>query len=368
MTMPSAQAMRTALATRDKTYDGRFFYGVITTGIFCRPSCTARRAKAENLRFFSDTGGALRAGFRPCKRCLPMTTHPEFTRLVAIARYIESHAEDRLTLTELAQQAALSASRLQRVFKSAFGVSPKVFQDAIRMKRFKAALKTDGSIIDAIFATGLGSGGRIHEEAKRRIAMTPNAYRQGGDKELITYVCRRTVLGNILMAATERGICSVEFGQDTPSLVSQLHKEFPGAKISPITSGHNPELDAWIDALNTHLSQGTPRPELPLDLRGTALQIGVWRFLLKMSEGETISYRELATRVEKPRAIRAVANACAANRIGVLIPCHRVLRSDATLGGYRWGFARKRALLEMERRRLKGKEEAEHLAEIQTTR
>ena len=351
--MPSVREMRTALLARNKIYDGRFFYGVITTGIFCRPSCTSKQARAENLCFFLDTGEALRAGFRPCKRCHPMTTYPGLTRLVAIARYIESHAEERLTLAQLAKQAFLSASRLQRVFKSAFGVSPKVFQDAIRMKHLKAVLKTDGSIIDAISTTGFGSSGRIYEEAKRRIGMTPSTYQRGGDEESITYICRRTVLGDTLMAATKRGICSIEFGEDTLSLVSQLHKEFPRARISPITSVQSPELDAWIDALNTHLKQGIPRPELPLDLRGTALQIRVWHFLLKMIEGETISYRELAAQVEKPRAIRAVASACAANRIGVLIPCHRVLCSNATLGGYRWGLARKRALLEIENRRSK---------------
>ena len=351
MTMPSEQAMRTAIAKRDKAYDGRFFYGVITTGVFCRPSCAARSARPENLRFFPDVESALAVDFRPCKRCRPLETTPGMTELVDIARYIEAHADERLTLSNLAAQIGLSPSRFQRVFKSAFGVSPKAYQDSFRMKRFKSALKEGGDVTDAIFSAGFGSVSRVYGEQVRNIGMTPKAYRSGGAGETIAHVCRKTTLGPMMMAATERGVCFVQFGENEKTLLEQLRAEFPKAKLIASTAKDTPELDAWIKALDAHISHSAPRPDLPLDLRGTAFQMKVWRFLLSVREGDAISYGELAASIEKPKAVRAVASACAANRIGVLVPCHRVLRGDGSLGGYRWGLERKRALLDAERSR-----------------
>ena len=351
MTMPSEQEMRTAIAARDKACDGRFFYGVITTGVFCRPSCAARPARPENLRFFSDVESALAEGFRPCKRCRPTEIGAGLTKLVKIARYIESHADERLTLDHLAKQSGLSSSRFQRVFKAAFGVSPKAYQDSVRMKRFKSALKEGNDVTDAIFSAGFGSVSRVYGEQLRNIGMTPSAYRAGGAGEIIAHVFRSTALGPMMMAATERGVCFVQFGKNKKTLLEQLRAEFPKAKLIASPARDTAELDAWIEALDAHISQGAPRPDLPLDLRGTAFQMKVWRFLLGIREGDAISYSELAAGIEQPKAVRAVASACAANRIGVLVPCHRVLRGDGSLGGYRWGLERKRALLDAERSR-----------------
>ncbi|MYC61403.1 MAG: bifunctional DNA-binding transcriptional regulator/O6-methylguanine-DNA methyltransferase Ada [Caldilineaceae bacterium SB0661_bin_34] len=350
MAMPSEQEMRAARAARDKTYDGRFFVAVITTGVFCRPSCTARAARPENLRFFPDADSAMASGFRPCKRCRPTDIEPELGMLVKIARHIETHADEHLTLGGLAKQAGLSPSHFQRVFKSAFGVSPKAYQDAFRMKRFKVALKKGDDVTGAIFAAGFGSISRVYGEEARNIGMTPKAYRAGGAGETIAHACRDTALGPIIMAATERGVCFVQFGKDAESLLEQLRAEFPKAKLIASAAQDTPELDAWIEALDAHISQGAPRPDLPLDLHGTAFQMMVWRFLLSVREGDLLSYGELAARIEKPKAVRAVASACAANRIVVLVPCHRVLRGNGELGGYRGGVERKRSLLDMERR------------------
>jgi len=351
MAMPSEQKMRAAVAARDKAFDGRFVYGVITTGVFCRPSCAARTARPENLRFFPNAESALTAGFRSCKRCRPLDTTSGLSKLVDIAEYIETHADERLTLAGLAKQTGLSSSRFQRVFKAAFGVSPKAYQDAVRMKRLKAALKKGDDVTGAIFSSGFGSVSRVYGEEMRNIGMTLKAYRSGGAGEIITYACRDTALGPMIMAATEQGVCFAHFGENREILLEQLRAEFPKAKLITSPAQDAPELDAWIEALDANISQGAPRPDLPLDLRGTAFQIKVWRFLLGVREGDVISYSELAAGIEKPKAVRAVASACAANRIGVLVPCHRVLRGDGSLGGYRWGLERKRALLDAERTR-----------------
>jgi len=267
-----------------------------------------------------------------------------------VAHHIESHADEPLTLASLAKLAALSPARLQKQFKEAFGVSPKAYQDAVRMRRFKQSLQDGDKVTDAIFASGYGSVSRVYGEAHRSIGMSPKTYRAGGAGEVIVYACRMTALGLMTMAATDRGVCFVEFGDDEASLMAQLRSEFPNADLNASPARNAPELDAWMDALDKHISAGAPRPDLPLDMRGTAFQVKVWQFLLSIREGDVLSYSEVAAKIDKPRAVRAVASACGKNRIGLLIPCHRVLRSDGGLGGYRWGLERKRALLEAERR------------------
>jgi AraC family transcriptional regulator of adaptative response/methylated-DNA-[protein]-cysteine methyltransferase len=271
--------------------------------------------------------------------------------LVEVARHIEEYADERLTLFNLAEIAGLSPSRLQRIFKKAFGVSPKAYQDAVRMRHFKQSLKEGDSVTDAIFSSGFGSISRVYGEATRNIGMTPKAYRAGGAGEVITYACRNTALGLMAMAATDKGVCFVQFGDNEVSLVTNLKGEFPSAELSISPAQDAPELDAWMEALDQHISKGAPRPDLPLDMRGTAFQMKVWQFLLSIREGDVLSYSEVAQQIDKPKAVRAVASACAKNRIGVLIPCHRVLRGDGSLGGYRWGLERKRALLGAERER-----------------
>lgn len=347
----SEQEMLDAVTTRDQSYDGHFFYGVMTTGIFCQPSCPSRTANPENLRFYPTIKTAMEAGFRPCKRCQPTGDTSRAKQLVQLARHIEAHADEKLTLDGLGKMIDLSASRLQRVFKASFGISPKAYQDAIRMQRFKQSLKGGDGVTEAIFSSGFGSISRVYGETSRNIGMTPKAYRAGGANEIITYACRNTALGLMIMAATARGVCFVQFGDRETTLIAQLAAEFPNATLNLSPTQHAPELDHWMEALDQHMSAGSARPDLPLDIRGTAFQMQVWQFLLSVREGDVLSYSELAKGINRPKAVRAVASACAANRIGVLIPCHRVIRGDGSLGGYRWGLARKRTLLEQERNR-----------------
>jgi len=270
-------------------------------------------------------------------------------RMVTLARYIESRPDEPLSLADLGAVVGLSASRVQRMFKEAFGLSPKAYQDALRLKHFKRALRTGQTVTDAIYDAGFGSVSRVYGEAGRQVGMPPSRYGKGGEGETIAYACRRTSLGVLMMAATDQGVCFAEFGDDETALRDQLQKEFPKARLSPSEAKASPELDAWMLALDEHLSQNKPRPDVPLDIRGTAFQTRVWKLLLSVREGEVISYTELARRLGEPKAVRAVASACGRNRIAVLIPCHRVLRSDGSLGGYRWGLERKAELLEKER-------------------
>ena len=349
MSMPSEVEMRKAIVIRDKSFNGQFFYGVITTGVFCLPSCSAKQAKPENIRFFPSIEAAMLTGFRPCKRCNPLGGNSRVKKLIEVVRYIEEHAEEKITLSSLGKVADLSSSRLQRVFKEVFSVSPKAYQDAVRMHHFKRSLKEGCGVTDAIYSSGFGSISRVYGEATRNIGMKPKAYRAGGAGEVIHYACRHTALGWMIMAATEKGVCSVQFSDDESALISLLTKEFPKAELIVSAAQNAPELDIWMHALDQHISQGAPRPDLPLDIKGTAFQIKVWQFLLSIKEGDSLSYGEVAEKIDNPKAVRAVGTACGKNPIGVLIPCHRILRSDGGLGGYRWGLERKRALLDKEK-------------------
>ena len=272
-------------------------------------------------------------------------------KFIELARYIAANADEQLTLSILAARVHLSPSRFQRVFKSIFGVSPKKFQQAARSDRFKALLRSGTDITEAIYAAGYGSGSRVYGQTMHNIGMTPKRYRAGGKGETLTWACRDTALGPILMAATDRGVCFAQFGADCESLQQQLQAEFPRAELQRYLGKSSTQLDQWIDALDAYIQNKQPRPELPLDLQGTAFQIKVWEFLLSLADGDVISYAELAQGIDKPKAARAAASACAANRIAVLVPCHRILRGDGGLGGYRWGLERKRALLDAERAR-----------------
>lgn len=269
-------------------------------------------------------------------------------RLVALARYIEANAGRKLPLSTLAARSELSPTYLQRKFKAVFGVSPKAYQDAARLKLLKGGLKAGGDVTRAIFDAGYGSTSRVYGKAIRYVGMTPNAYRAGGAGETIAYGCRATSLGLLMMGATDRGVCFAMFGDNPEVLRAQLSTEFPNASLAASPNLHQPALDDWMTALDAHLSGRAPRPELPLDLRGTAFQIQTWEFLLSIPEGEARSYGELAEGIGRPTAVRAAASACGKNRVAVLVPCHRVLRGDGGAGGYRWGADRKRTLLELE--------------------
>lgn len=341
--------MANAVAARDSAYDGRFVYAVTTTRIFCRPSCASRRPRASNIRFFADAASAAASGFRACKRCAPELPKSGIARLEKIARFVEEHAGDALPLGLLAKKAGLSPAHFQKSFKAAFGVSPKAYQDGVRSGKLKSLLKNGDKVTSAIVEAGYSSTSRVYGEASRNIGMTPSRYRAGGKGEAISYACRTTCFGPLMMAATDRGVCFAMFGTSEPALLKLLEGEFPNAELSKSAANKDRRLDAWIDALDLHLSKRGPHPDLPLDLLGTAFQIIVWKFLLSIPEGDVIGYSALATGIGKPKAVRAAASACAANRIAVLVPCHRVLRGDGGIGGYRWGVPVKEALLRSER-------------------
>lgn len=269
-------------------------------------------------------------------------------RLLKVAQTIETHADEVLNLEVLAEQAALSPFYLQRKFKALFGVSPKEFQNAIRIQRLKQSLKQGDDIAGAIFEAGYGSTSRVYEQVNQKLGMTPSDYRDGGKDLNITFALRQTVFGQIIMAATERGVCFVHFADNAAQLLQALHEEFPHASLSATPPDSNAQLDLWVAALEHHLSGKAPKPHLPLHLHGTAFQLRVWKFLMSIKDGQHVSYKAVAEGIQAPKSFRAVANACGANNIAVLIPCHRVLRGDGGLGGYRWGTERKEGILAME--------------------
>jgi len=325
MAMPTERDMAQAIKNRDPDFNGQFVYGVVTTGVFCQPACPSRLAKPQNIRYFCSNELAMLAGFRACKRCHPDNDMAEIECLVNVARYIESHLDENLSLTQLAKVSGLSSSWMQRRFKLAFGLSPKVYQDALRMGQFKQSLQAGEGITEAIFASGYSSISRVYGEASRHLGMSPKTYRAGGKGELIYYAFAEGALGLIAMAATQKGVCFAQFGESETSLIEQMNSEFSAAELIPSHAQDTLELDNWVEALNQHISQAAPRPDLPLDMRGTAFQVTVWKFLLSIKEGDVLSYSDVANGIDKPRAYRAVATACAKNRIGILIPCHRVL-------------------------------------------
>ena len=267
--------------------------------------------------------------------------------LIAVARTIATRADESWPLADLAAEFGLSPSAFQRRFTSIIGLSPKALQDAARLGRLKSALKAGSRVTDAILEAGFGSTSRVYGEAPRDLGMTLSAYRDGAAGELIHWAVRETRLGWLAMAATARGVCFAQFGDDADGLRAELASEFPKATL--LASDAGVPLDSWIAALDAHLSRAAPAPALPLDLRGTAFQMRVWRFLQGIPLGETRSYADVAQAIGAPKATRAVGTACGANRVAVLVPCHRVLRGDGGLGGYRWGLERKRALLDAER-------------------
>ncbi len=341
-----------SVQARDKEADGRFFYAVKTTGVFCRPSCAARPARRENVTFYATAAEAQAAGYRPCLRCHPLAVEgrdPQTSLMQDMAAYIAAHADEALPLARLADQAGMSPFHFQRIFKAVIGVSPKEYQAAERLRAFKDRLREGKSVLGATFDAGYGSTSRVYEKVAGGLGMTPSAYRDGGAGETIVHAVRNTALGPLMMAATGRGVCFVQFGETAGALLQQLAREFPKAHLEPAGPEAAGPLDDWMAALAEHLAGAGPRPDLPLDLRGTAFQIKVWRFLMSVKPGDVVSYTELAAGIDAPRAVRAAASACAANRVAVLVPCHRALRADGGLGGYRWGVERKRALLDAER-------------------
>ena len=346
--LPSEAEMRCAIANRDAAYDAVFLYGVVTTGVFCLPSCAARPARPENLRFFLDAREASRAGLRECKRCRPLQAPAEHKALDTLAHYIVNHAAETFTLADLGKRVGLNPTVLQKRFVARFGVSPKALQAYERGRQLKSGLRSPQTVTESIYAAGYGSSSRFYESPEASIAMRPASYAAGGADETLYYAAGKTAVGLLLIAATGRGLCFAQFGNTKKELKDQLKLEFPKATLKPSTAEGSADLDAWLTALDQHLANKAPRPDIPLDLRGTAFQIMVWKFLLQIPRGQTRSYAEVSSSIGRASAVRAAASACGANRIAVLIPCHRVLRGDGSLGGYRWGTKRKRQLLATE--------------------
>lgn len=349
--MPNRQLsdsqMLVALSDRDASFDGQFFYGVITTGIFCKPSCTSRTPRPENIRYFSRGGEAAAGGYRACKRCHPLAKNN--ADVIAIARHIDANVGEKLLLEDLAGLADMSAGHLQKKFKAAFGLSPRQYHALARVNQLKSELRGPGNVSSAIYAAGYGSSSRVYSQAEKTLGMTPARYQDGGQGEQIRYASRKTDLGLLMIAATERGVCFAQFGDTQAELTEQLADEFPKADLQRSSAENSCELNDWIAAINESLKKAIALPELPLDLRGTAFQLLVWQFLLSIREGDVVSYTDVAAAIDRPKAVRAAASACASNRIALLVPCHRVLRSDGSLGGYRWGLEMKRQLLDQER-------------------
>lgn len=342
-----------AVQRRDAAADHAFVYGVSSTGVYCRPSCPARRARREHVRFFADPAAAAAAGLRPCRRCRPLERwqdDPEIAQLLALCRFVDLHADPLPDGGALAARAGLDAFRLNRLFRRYLTITPGDYLERERVRRIKRALRTSASVTDAIYDAGLGSSRGLYERAPRALGMTPRQYRSGGAGLTISWAIGATPLGPVCIGATDRGICYLQFGEDRDGLLAQLAAEYPRAQLAPMAPTAQPAFDAWMAALNAHLEGRVPSPDLPLDLRGTAFQVRVWNYLRSIPSGAVVSYGEAATALDMPRAVRAVASACARNRVAVLVPCHRVIRGDGDLGGYRWGLPRKRALIDAERR------------------
>lgn len=329
-----------------------FFFGVMTTGVYCRPSCPARLPLRKNVKFYRTPAEAERDGLRACLRCHPLATignDPSATRMNVICRYIESHSEEPLTLDELAMRAELSPFHFQRTFKAVVGLTPKQFIEAARLKKLKRSLRTSRNIAEAVYDVGFGSSSRVYERADTRLGMTPNQYRLGGQGINITHVTIETSLGLLMMGATDRGLCFLQFGDSAEELLETVSREYPKATLQVMQKPYSSQFNNWVSALTEHLKGGQPHLDLPIDVRATAFQMRVWRYLQSIPYGEVQSYSEVAKGIGQPTAVRAVARACASNTVALVIPCHRVIRGTGELGGYRWGLDRKRVLLDKER-------------------
>ena len=335
-----------AVAERDGTYDGRFVYAVRTTGIYCRPSCASRRPAERNVDFYDDPAAAERAGFRACKRCRPRElTEGSARRVDRARRWIDSRIDVPVKLADLARAVGAPPTSLQREFTRLVGMSPKAYHAARRAERLRAELRKGGTVSRAIFEAGYGSGSRVYEKAAHTLGMTPGSYRRGGAGEAIRYATVQSSAGRMLVAATERGVCSVALGSDDAALERSLRSEFPEAKIA----GGDAQLREWVKRIVDRLEGRGRSLDIPLDVHGTAFQWQVWRALQRIPRGETRSYGAIAREIGRPTASRAVARACATNHAAIVIPCHRVVREDGATGGYRWGAERKARLLAAER-------------------
>ncbi|MBI1181263.1 MAG: bifunctional DNA-binding transcriptional regulator/O6-methylguanine-DNA methyltransferase Ada [Alphaproteobacteria bacterium] len=332
-----------AVAARDRSADGAFVYAVETTGVYCRPGCASRRPRPENVRYFAGAAEAEAAGFRACRRCRPDGAEPAAAAVTAACRTLEA-AEEMPALAALAESAGLSLSRFQRLFRERAGVTPRAYFAACRDGRARTALASGAGVTAALHEAGFGSSGRFYEAAPAMLGMTPGAFRAGGAGETVRFALGHCSLGEVLVAGTDRGLCAIELGDDPAALLAGFQHRFRRARLE----GGDAAFEDRVARVVGFLDDPAAGLGLPLDIRGTAFQRRVWQALTEIPAGQAVTYAELAQRLGVPRAVRAVAGACAANRLAVAIPCHRVVRTGGGLAGYRWGIARKRALLDRE--------------------
>lgn len=338
------EAAWAAVLARDPSADGSFVYAVRSTRVYCRPSCPSRRPRRDRVAFFPGPEQAEAAGFRACRRCRPHEAVSDAERrALQAARILEERAGETLTLAALAAEVALSPGHLQRTFTRLLGQSPKRYQTAVRLERLRQGLREGEPLAQAAFGAGFGSSRGLYEQAEGGMGMTPGAYHRGAEGLTIRYTVVESPLGQMLVATTAKGVCAVMLGDDPRRLADELRREFSKAQLvlDDDVRGHAEDVVA-------RLGDPVALEAVPLDLRGTEFQRRVWAELRKIPAGETVSYAEVARRVGRPKAVRAVASACGDNHVAVLVPCHRVVRSDGGLGGYKWGLARKEALLETE--------------------
>jgi AraC family transcriptional regulator of adaptative response/methylated-DNA-[protein]-cysteine methyltransferase len=347
-TMNTEQCWQTVL-NRDPERTATFIYAVRSTGIYCRPSCPSRRPAREHVAFFLHPEAAEEAGFRACRRCNPKGTpepEPHAELVQRACRYIEAHLDEPLTLETLGAEVGMSPFHLQRTFKRIVGVSPRQYADSCRLNAFKGQVREGESVTGAIYEAGYSASSRLYERAPEQLGMTPATYARGGEGVEIRYTIADCPLGRLLVAATEKGICAISLGDSETDLEAALAKEYPAATLH--RDGDN--LKQWVSLLLDHIEGREPHLTLPLDLRATAFQRQVWETLRAIPYGTTLSYGEVARAIGRPTAARAVAQACASNRVALAIPCHRVVQEGGGTGGYRWGAERKRRLLAQEQR------------------
>lgn len=340
-----------AIVNRDVSADGEFYYSVSTTGVFCRPSCPSRLAKRKNIQFHDTMQEAIDAGFRPCKRCKPeqeSQTARHAAMVAKICRLIEN-ADVPPSLDTLAEASGLSRYHFHRIFKSVTGLTPKAYSAAYRAQRVRNELMNSASVTEAIYGTGFNSNGRFYENADQMLGMTPTKFRKEGLDTKISFAVGECSLGAILVAATDKGVCAISMGDDPDALVRELQDRFPRAELI----GGDDQFESMVAQVIGFVESPNVGLSLPLDIRGTVFQTRVWQALRKIPAGQTVSYTDIARQIGSPKAVRAVASACASNTIAVAIPCHRVVRNDGGLSGYRWGVERKRKLIEREAKSVK---------------
>jgi AraC family transcriptional regulator of adaptative response/methylated-DNA-[protein]-cysteine methyltransferase len=334
-----------ATLARDTRADGAFFFAVKSTQVYCRPSCPARRPLRKNTLFFSTRREAEQQGFRPCRRCKPNEI-PAAVRIVQrAAQVLGSDFDEAVNIAALARKVGVKTEALRRAFRQQAGLTPKELAAALRVRKFKKLLREGNSITDALYATGYGSSSRVYERSDAHLGMTPATYQKGGKGMKMRYTTTKSSLGEVLVAATERGVSAVYLGDAAGKLVNELREEYPSAEITAA----NGAFAQWVEEIVARTEGSAPRRELPLDLQATAFQRRVWQELQRIPRGTTRTYSQIARAVGKPRAVRAVARACATNPVSIVVPCHRVVRADGNLAGYRWGLSRKEKLLERER-------------------